>query len=191
MNYYMNNVMNKAFYLCPIIFFSCASESRLEFCECMDLKKAFTDQYTLSKNEIEEKQKGCLWIENELSQVEITQKTLECWKSNGAEYDTLSTSSSDSINDINLPNELDIPEMGRAKCISEFTYVYSSPDNNSITENYFTINDILLYRYDANDNGFLKIYQVNEDGTTNYVGYCLNSDFDSFEDYAFPLPRLW
>ena len=136
----MSNLIKKFFLLSPIILFSCASESRLDFCECMDLKKAFTDQYTLSKNEIEEKQKGCLWIENELSQVEITQKTLECWKSNGTESDILSNSSSDSINENSFPNELDIPKMGRAKCISEFAYVYSSPENNSITENYFTIN---------------------------------------------------
>lgn len=186
----MKKLINKAFLLSPIIFFSCASENRIEFCECMDLKKAFTDQYNLSKNEIKEKEKGCLWIENELSPVEITHKTLECWKANGAQYDTISNASSEPIEvENNIANENNIPAMGRANCISEFASIYSNTDNNSATESFYTLNDVILYRYNINDNGFLQIYNKNGDGSTNFVGYGLISDFNSFEEYIFPLPN--
>ena len=51
---------------------SCFTEKRLEFCECIDLKAMITDEFTLSKNDKEAKQKACRWIENELSTLEIT-----------------------------------------------------------------------------------------------------------------------
>lgn len=186
----MKKLINKAILLSPIIFFSCASENRIEFCECMDLKKAFTDQYNLSKNEIKEKEKGCLWIENELSPVEITQKTLECWKANGAQSDTIFNASSEPLEvENNIADENNIPAMGKANCISEFAYIHTSPDINYVTESYYTTNDVILYEYNINNNGFLKIHNENEDGTTNFVGYGLISDFNSFEEYIFPLPR--
>lgn len=178
----MKKLLQKTFFLSPIIFLSCASENRLEFCECMDLKKAFVDQYNLSKNEIKEKEKGCLWIENELSPVEITQKTLECWNVNSTQSDTISNVSSDSIYYNESTNYINnIPKRGKAKCKSEIAYIYSNPDMNSKTDIYYEINDVILYVYNSEDNTFIEVYSENK----SFIGYGLISDFSSFEEDYF------
>ena len=75
---------------------SCFTEKRLEFCECIDLKAMITDEFTLSKNDKEAKQKACMWIENELSTLEITEKTLNCWSTSSSNSNQTETSSSKS-----------------------------------------------------------------------------------------------
>ena len=78
-------------------------------------------------------------------------------------------------------------ETGKAICISEFAYIYSSPDINSATVSYYTTNDTILYYYNNDVNGFLDIYQEGEDGSKNFVGYGLVSDYGSFEASNFSL----
>lgn len=52
--------------------------TRLDFCECMSLEKALTDQFLLSEKERKAKEDGCKWIHEELSVLEILQKWAEC-----------------------------------------------------------------------------------------------------------------
>jgi hypothetical protein len=51
---------------------------RRDFCDCMDLTKAVTDVFTLSKEQSEAKRKGCQWIQDELSPVEIAKRFAQC-----------------------------------------------------------------------------------------------------------------
>jgi hypothetical protein len=70
--------------LCAIILTSIVLPgcvTKRDFCECVDLTKAVTDQYMLSENERIKKEKECKWIQEELSPAEILQKTAECWGS--------------------------------------------------------------------------------------------------------------
>ena len=46
----------------------------------MDIKKAFTDSFELSKEEQELKAKECAWIEKEVSAVDQLQRMLDCNK---------------------------------------------------------------------------------------------------------------
>lgn len=77
--------MNKTIsILCVIILASIflpGCVTKRDFCECVDLTKAITDQYMLSEKEKTKKEKECKWIEEELSPTEIWQKTAECWGS--------------------------------------------------------------------------------------------------------------
>lgn len=54
---------------------------RRDFCECVNLEKALTDQFSLSEKEKRKKEEECKWIKEELSPMEILQKTAECWDS--------------------------------------------------------------------------------------------------------------
>jgi hypothetical protein len=80
--------MKKFFSILSVIIFAsiflpgCATKR--DFCECVDLTKAVTDQYMLSENEKIKKEKECKWIQEELSPAEILQKTAECWGANTA-----------------------------------------------------------------------------------------------------------
>lgn len=174
-----------------IILKSCKTERRLDFCECYDIKSALTDSLLLSKSELRDKQEGCNWIEEELSPLEIQQKFIECIKNNKTTSNAINEEAVDT-NPIQDPiittNVYDIPTTGKAICISEFAYIYSSPDINSATGSYYTTNDTILYYYNNDVNGFLDIYQEGEDGSKNFVGYGLVSDYGSFEASNFSLP---
>jgi hypothetical protein len=65
------------------IFFS-SCEQRREFCDCknLDLSKALMESITLSKKELEAREKACKWIEEEMSKLEILQKIAECSQEN-------------------------------------------------------------------------------------------------------------
>lgn len=49
-----------------------------EFCECVDIAGMLTDGLTLSQKEREEKQKGCEWIEKEMSQLQMIEEMAKC-----------------------------------------------------------------------------------------------------------------
>lgn len=80
--------MKKTFSILSVIIFASiflpGCVTKRDFCECVDLTKAVTDQYMLSEKEKTKKEKECKWIEEELSPMEILQKTAECWGSNTA-----------------------------------------------------------------------------------------------------------
>lgn len=63
-----------------ILFTRCDYFNRREFCDCMnpDLEQAFKDAFELSKKELEEKAKGCDWIEEELSAQELLEEMGKC-----------------------------------------------------------------------------------------------------------------
>lgn len=75
--------MNRIFIVLPVllitIFIFSSCEQRREFCDCMDVKSLFADGLTLSKKEIEAKERGCKWITEELSQMEQIQRMAKCY----------------------------------------------------------------------------------------------------------------
>ena len=55
-----------------------SSTERRDFCECNDIQELMTEEFTLSENEKESKQKACEWINEEMSQVEQIQAMKKC-----------------------------------------------------------------------------------------------------------------
>ena len=54
------------------------SAKRLDFCECNDIEKIMTEEYTMSENEKQEKQEACAWINEEMSQIEQLNAMKKC-----------------------------------------------------------------------------------------------------------------
>ena len=75
--------------LISIILSSCTT--KLDVCECLDLKNALTDQYLLSEKERKEKEEGCKWIYEEYSDLELIQKFAECNGSNSDDATTVTS----------------------------------------------------------------------------------------------------
>ena len=71
---------NYLFFLTVLLLSQSSCENKREFCECMDIKAAFTDALELSKEEQELKAKECAWIEKEVSSVDQMQRMLDCNK---------------------------------------------------------------------------------------------------------------
>ncbi len=67
-----------AIYVVCLVYFGCI-EPRRDFCDCMDIGRGLADGLTLSKKEMEAKQRNCKWIEEELSPLEIIQRTAKCY----------------------------------------------------------------------------------------------------------------
>ena len=58
---------------------SCGTNTKKrEFCDCVDVIGMITDEFTLSQKELEEKAKGCEWIEKEMSQLQIMEEMAKC-----------------------------------------------------------------------------------------------------------------
>ena len=53
-------------------------ENRNTACECLDVKNRIGDVFTKSKKEQDEFQKGCEWMEEEMSAQEMAEKLVEC-----------------------------------------------------------------------------------------------------------------
>jgi hypothetical protein len=76
--------MKKIFLNTCILFFSlvlftgCDYVKRREFCDCIDIGKAFEDAWKLSKKEQDEKAKACDWINEELSAQELLEEMSKC-----------------------------------------------------------------------------------------------------------------
>lgn len=58
----------------------CSCTPRRDFCDCMNISKAVTDGFILSEKELEEKEKGCEWIQKEMSQMELLEKMSSCYQ---------------------------------------------------------------------------------------------------------------
>ena len=71
---------NAYLFLAVLLLTQSSCENKREFCECMDIKAAFTDALKLSKDEQELKAKECAWIEKEVSAEDQLQRMLECNK---------------------------------------------------------------------------------------------------------------
>jgi len=89
-------------------------EQRMEFCDCMNLEKAFTDTLLLSQNERDAKRRKCAWIEKEMSEMDILQKTAQCWsdKSGESQKDSVKMNNSpqttgDTIQKVNNAQSVD------------------------------------------------------------------------------------
>ena len=71
---------NAYLFLAVLLLTQSSCENKREFCECMDIKAAFTDALKLSKDEQELKAKECAWIEKEVSAEDQLKRMLECNK---------------------------------------------------------------------------------------------------------------
>ena len=71
---------NAYLFLTVLLLSQSSCENKRAFCECMDIKAAFTDALKLSKDEQELKAKECAWIEKEVSAEDQLQRMLECNK---------------------------------------------------------------------------------------------------------------
>ena len=71
-----------AFLIFVLFLPSCDSLNRRDICECVDLTTIFTDQMLLSKEEKQQKEAGCAWVEQELSPFEILEAMAECNSTN-------------------------------------------------------------------------------------------------------------
>ena len=60
------------------LFTRCDYVKRREFCDCIDIGKAFEDAWKLSKKEQDEKAKACEWINEELSAQELLEEMSKC-----------------------------------------------------------------------------------------------------------------
>jgi uncharacterized protein (TIGR02145 family) len=78
--------------LMAVLFSGCITGKR-EFCDCTDLRKAVTDNLTLSPDQLEDKQKGCQWIQDELSPMEIATRFAQCNIGNNPKADTAAQTS--------------------------------------------------------------------------------------------------
>ena len=71
---------NYLLFLTVLLLSQSSCENKRAFCECMDIKAAFTDALKLSKDEQELKAKECAWIEKEVSAADQLQRMLDCNK---------------------------------------------------------------------------------------------------------------
>ena len=116
-------------------------EPRRDFCDCMDIIKGLTDGLTLSKTEIETKERGCKWIEEELSPFEIMQRTAQCYKTkSNAESNSTGDLTEHQIKQENIPpatndtsttrNDLEIAPSEQAITSAEANAIQSTqPDD--------------------------------------------------------------
>lgn len=199
----MKNSLSKILFLCLVIT-SC--QKRLTICECMDIKAALTDSLYLSKNELEEKRKGCEWIEQELSPLEITQKFLECIGGTSDANSVQSNTTCDScvnetednsqiaeeIESSNNGNTLNIPTNGSAYS-KEISYFYSSQNienPNLATPLTYIEQGTKVYYYNHPENSPWIYVIVESDYSIGGIteGWMLLDKFENFEEKAAPKP---
>ncbi len=181
-----------------------ACEKKLSICECMDLKASLTDSMTLSKDELEEKRKGCEWVERELSPLEITQKFLECngvQNSNNentnsnvteVESDKIEQENNEETTE-NANNEKEnktpytIPQNGTAYC-KELTILRASPNYEDEANPYTVLykGDKVSYSYNIQqpDWIFVKFQFVNGDIAEGWMPI---KNFETFEEVVEPI----
>jgi hypothetical protein len=154
-------------------------EKRIEFCECMDLKAMITDEFTLSKNQKEAKRKGCMWIENELSEQEIALKIINCASSapsNSNKTENTSPTSipektEDTINNSSITEN----SSGQATVIMDKAYFYDSSNELTIRKSYILNGEQVSYT--SRENGFIYVEYTNTNNKTT-TGWMQDSDFE-------------
>lgn len=118
----------------------CSCTQRREFCDCMDISKALTDGFTLSKQEMEAKERGCKWIEEKLSQMEQLQQMSQCYKVKSNEIKTTHNNANQiqeepQIDTQQVPNVQPETENVVEENPKEETAITLQPEESQITSN--------------------------------------------------------